>query len=418
MSLRPLSAASLLLLACSADPALTTTTTGESSGEPGSSSSTTATTATAPTTTGAPDPTTSAGGVSDGQTTGTSGGVVTGTSTDATTTTTTGSTTADPGTSTSTGSDGTGTTGDTGDTGDTSDLTLEHMQVKGTHNSYHLKPLVPFDKSHDYSHVPLDQQLESQGVRAFELDVHKGLATFEVYHITVIDAVSTCDTFGGCLGTIKGWSDAHPQHLPITIWVEIKDSTGGSTIGANDLDKLDDTIRGVFPDDKLLTPDDIQGAFPSVRDALAGDGWPTIDSVRGQVLFVLLNVDDVHASNYTLDYTTLAGRAMFARATPQQFDLPWAAIAKLGAGDAADIAAAHDARLLIATNVCGAGEADDACFMTLDTARSAGIHMLKDDFPAKVGNKTYWMDFPDGNPARCNPVTAPPECSSVALEDL
>lgn len=415
MSLRPLSAAaSLLLLACSADPALTTSTTSESSGEPGSSSSTAATAATAPTTTGAPDPSTSAGSVSDGQTTGTSGGALTGTSTDASTSTSSG-TSDDPGTSTSTGTTA-GTS--TGDTGDTSDLTLEHMQVKGTHNSYHVKPLVPFDKSHDYSHVPLDQQLESQGVRAFELDVHKGLATFEVYHITVIDAVSTCDTFGGCLGTIKGWSDAHPQHLPITIWIEIKDSTGGATIGASDLDKLDDTIRGVFPDDKLLTPDDIQGAFPSVRDALVGDGWPTIDSVRGQVLFVLLNVDDVHASNYTLDYTTLAGRAMFARATPQQFDLPWAAIAKLGAGDAADIAAAHDARLLIATNVCGAGEADDACFAALDTASAAGIHMLKDDFPAKVGNKTYWMDFPDGNPARCNPVTAPPECSSAALEDL
>lgn len=408
MSPRPLLAASLLLLACSADPAQPGTG-GESSGSP--DTGTTSTGASAPTTTGAPDPSTGAGSASDGQTTGTSTGALTSTGTDASSTTTT------TGTSTST-TDDPGTTGTTGTTGDVDGLTLEHMQVKGTHNSYHVKPLVPFDKSHDYSHVALDVQLESQGVRAFELDVHKGLATFEVYHISVIDAVSTCDIFGGCLGTIKGWSDAHPQHLPITIWIEIKDQTGGSTITASDLDKLDDTIRGVFPADKLLTPDDIQGAFPSVRDALMTEGWPSIDSVRGQVLFVLLNVDDEHASDYTLGYTTLAGRAMFARATPQQFALPWAAIAKLGAGDAADIAAAHDAHMLVATNVCGAGEADDACFMTLDTAKSAGIHMLKDDFPAKVGNKTYWMDFPDGNPARCNPVTAPPECSSVALEDL
>jgi hypothetical protein len=44
--------------------------------------------------------------------------------------------------------------------------------------------------------------------------------------------------------------------------------------------------------------------------------------------------------------------------------------------------------------------------------------MLKDDFPAAVPNKAYWMDLPDGNPARCNPVTAPPDCNSVALEDL
>lgn len=412
MRLRPLPvAASLLLqllLACGADPALTTTSDGSGS-EPGTTTSTTAapTTSTSTSTT-TNDLSTSAGSVSDSQTTGTS-------TTDASTSTST-STTDEPGTTTDVASTSTSTTDNT--TGEASPLTLEHMQVKGTHNSYHVKPLVPFDKSHDYSHVPLDQQLESQGVRAFELDVHKGLGTFEVYHITVIDAVSTCDTFGGCLGTIKGWSDAHPQHLPITIWIEIKDQTGGSTIGASDLDGLDTTIRGVFPEDKLLTPDDIQGAFPSVQDALTSEGWPSIDSVRGQVLFVLLNVDDVHASDYTANYTTLAGRAMFARVTPAQFALPWAAIAKLGAGDAADIAAAHAAHLLIATNVCGAGEPDDTCFTTLDTAKSAGIHMMKDDFPAKVGNKTYWMDLPDGNPARCNPVTAPPECSSVALEDL
>lgn len=292
------------------------------------------------------------------------------------------------------------------------------MQVKGTHNSYHLKPLIAFDKSHDYSHVPLDEQLESQGVRAFELDLHKGLGGFEVYHITVIDAVSTCETFGGCLGVIRTWSNAHPQHLPITVWIEIKDQTGGSAIGVDDLDDLDEVVRGAFPDDKLLTPDDVQGAHASLQDALAGDGWPTIDSVRGQVMFVLLNVDEAHASDYTAGYTTLQGRAMFARVTPQQFDLPWAAIAKLGADDAADIAAAHAAHLLIATNVCGAGEADDACFTTLDTARAAGIHMLKDDFPAELANKAYWLDFPDGNPARCNPVTAPAECSSALLEDL
>ena len=415
MHVRSLPAASLLLplsLACGADPALTGAA-GDSSGDAGTTSASTSTSSTTAPTTTSPTATT-AGSASAGQTTSST------------------STTDTPGTTT-TGPDGTTTTGDASTdaasttdtsttdastTGAASELTLEHIQVKGTHNSYHLKPLIPFDKSHDYSHAPLDEQLESQGVRAFELDVHKGLGGLEVYHITVIDAVSTCDTFGGCLGVIKGWSDAHPQHLPITVWIEIKDQTGGSAIGAGDLDGLDDVVRGVFPADKLLTPDDIQGDHASVQDALAGDGWPLIDSVRGQVLFVLLNVEDTHAANYTANYTTLAGRAMFARATPKQFNLPWAAIAKLGAGDAADITAAHAAHLLIATNVCGAGEADDACFATLDTAKAAGIHMLKDDFPAAVPNKAYWMDLPDGNPARCNPVTAPPDCSSVALEDL
>ena len=327
---------------------------------------------------------------------------------------TTGTAPVDPSTSTGVAA----TTGETSDGGAAPALTLAHVQVKGTHNSYHLEPLLPVDASHAYSHLPLAQQLESQGVRAFELDVHQGLGGFEVYHITLIDPDTTCDTLQGCLGEIDGWSSAHPQHLPIVVWIEIKDSTGGFPIDAGDLDDLDDTIRGALPPERLFTPDDLQGERPSVREALAIDGWPMLTAMRGQVLVVLLNVDDGHADDYTAGHTTLAGRAMFARATPAQFAMPWAAIAKLGIGDDADIAAAHAARLLIATNVCSADQADDVCVARLAAAGAAGIHMLKDDFPGPLRGKTYFLDLPDGNPARCNPVTAPPGCTSVALEAL
>lgn len=296
-------------------------------------------------------------------------------------------------------------------------LTLEHAQFKGTHNSYHQKPLIPFDPSHNYSHAPLADQLAAQGVRAFELDVHEGFNGFEVYHIAVIDDVASCDTLTGCLGEIKIWSLAHPQHLPVVVWIELKDSTGGTPIDAGDLDTLDAKIRGVLDEGHLFTPDDLKGDAPSVRDALA-DGWPALASMRGRVLVVLLNVDDDRAEAYTSGYQHLDGRAMFVRATPAQFAMPWTAIAKLGADEHAAVAAAHAAHLLIATNTCGAGESDAECSADLAAAEAAGIHMLKDDFPAKVDGKGYWLDLPDGNPARCNPVTAPPDCTSVALEDL
>lgn len=292
------------------------------------------------------------------------------------------------------------------------------MQVKGTHNSYHVEPLLPFDPSHEYSHAPLDIQLGQQGVRAFELDVHKGIGEFEVYHITVIDSSATCTDIPECLGIVRDWSLAHPGHLPIVVWIEIKDSTGGLPIGASDLDALDDTIREVLPPEQLFTPDDLQAGHPSVRAALEADGWPTLGQLRGQLLMVLLNVEDGHAENYTDGFTSLAGRAMFARATPNQFSAGWAAIAKLGVDQDGPIAAAHAASMLIATNVCGAGDADAACAAKAELARAAGIHMLKDDFPAPVDGMGYFLDFADGNPARCNPVTAPPECTSVALEDL
>jgi hypothetical protein len=395
-----------LLLACNAAPL---------EGETGAAGSTSSgsTGAAAPTGSTAPVPGDSSTG--DPPTGGSDSlGGTTGTTTGAATTT------GAPDPTTDTGDPGTGgtSTGDDTTGGPAPVLTLDHMQVKGTHNSYHVEPLVPFDASHEYSHKPLSEQLEDQGVRAFELDVHEGVSGFEVYHISVIDAEGTCDTLKGCLGEIHSWSVAHPLHLPIVVWIEVKDSTGGFPIDAADLDKLDDAIRGVLPPGQLFTPDDLQGGHASVRAALETDGWPAIDAVRGQVIVVLLNVDDDHAKNYTANYTTLAGRAMFARATPAQFAAPWAAIAKLGVGDPADITAAHAARLLIATNVCGAGEDDDACIARLAEAKAAGIHMLKDDFPGPIDGKPYFLDFPDGNPARCNPVTAPPGCTSAALEDL
>ncbi len=62
------------------------------------------------------------------------------------------------------------------------------MQVKGTHNSYHIagvdtiKPLA-------YTHVPLDVQFRTQGVRKIELDTHLNYKTniFEVYHLGTIE---------------------------------------------------------------------------------------------------------------------------------------------------------------------------------------------------------------------------------------
>ena len=106
------------------------------------------------------------------------------------------------------------------------------------------------------------------------------------------------------------------------------------------------------------------------------------------------------------------------RADSDQLELPWAAIAKLGIGESDAIATAHAGNLLIATNVCGAGDSDDECFAARQQAMDEGFHMLKDDFPAPVEDREYWLDFPDGSPVRCNPVTAPPECTAEGLEAL
>ena len=63
------------------------------------------------------------------------------------------------------------------------ELRLHHVQVRGTHNSYHVEPETVIHPSHAYSHAPLDVQLETQGVRTFELDLHRMGDTFDVFHL-------------------------------------------------------------------------------------------------------------------------------------------------------------------------------------------------------------------------------------------
>jgi len=50
-------------------------------------------------------------------------------------------------------------------------LKINHIQVKGTHNSYHIKPFGPTARAYEYTHEPLDVQAGEFDVRQFELDV-------------------------------------------------------------------------------------------------------------------------------------------------------------------------------------------------------------------------------------------------------
>ena len=79
---------------------------------------------------------------------------------------------------------------------------------------------------------------------------------FKVLHVQDVDFKSTCLTFVDCLTTVRTWSKAHPQHLPIAILVEAKDDpvidplkmgfVQPPPLTAADFDALDAEIRSVF----------------------------------------------------------------------------------------------------------------------------------------------------------------------------
>jgi len=299
-------------------------------------------------------------------------------------------------------------------------LRLNDVQARGTHNSYHVQPENPVDASHFYTHAPLDEQLQEQGVRQFELDVHyRTDVGFEVFHLPGFDEVSTCRLFIDCLQTIKGWSDANPYHIPIMIWIEPKDEIDAIVpdleMIAGHYDELDAEIWTVFPAWQVITPDDIRGDHDTLPDALAADGWPTLGEIRGRVLFAMLDSGE-HREAYVGDTGNLAGRAMFVDAS-EPTD-PFAATFKMdnAQGDATEIGENIALGFLITGNADGADGSDADNTARRDATLAAGTHFVATDHPVDEGG--YFLDIPGGSPARCNPLTTDATCTSDDIERL
>ena len=296
-------------------------------------------------------------------------------------------------------------------------LSVHHLQAKGTHNSYHLA--VPGAPSYlDYSHAPLREQLEDQGVRQFELDVHWSArdGQFRVWHEPG-DERSTCATFIGCLLELRDWSDEHPWHHLLMVAVELKGDD--AAVDEALLERLDGELDAVWSASRRLSPDELLGDAPSLVDAVTTRGWPSLDETRGEVLFVLWNTGRKRAL-YSRDGVSLSGRAMFVRGA---YGSPVAVV--LGV----DNPLGHEAliRTALARGFLVRVRADRAVWEPLfhwtlrrDRALSLGATWVVTDFPAPESGAARGLDYhvviPGGAPSRCNPITAPAGCRSEQIE--
>lgn len=343
------------------------------------------------------------------------------------------------------------------------ELRLNHLQVIGTHNSYHVEPrpelmerllqrLGSLATGLQYSHPPLPVQFSEQGVRQIELDVfadpegglfdHRvGLRLigqdpnadipelyqpgFKVLHVQDIDFESTCWTLVSCLRQVKAWSDAHPLHMPIMILIEAKDEpipvAGAAVpipIGAVELDALDAEIRSVFPPEQLITPDDVRGDRESLRDAVQNVGWPTLAQSRGKVLFCLDNGGVVRDA-YLAGHPSLRGRILFVSALPER---PEAGFLKLNdpIGDFEDIRSAVAQGFVVRTRAdADTVEARSGNAEPRDSALASGAQWVSTDYPVPDTrwNHGYVAAIPGGTPGRCNPVSAPSHCRPTDIEN-
>jgi len=328
-------------------------------------------------------------------------------------------------------------------------LRLHQTQVLGTHNSYRsalhptvLEAIRSVDPAAalglEYEHRPLTEQFDDLGIRQVELDVYAdpqggkfadpavpaslGVADpadprmsepgFKVIHQADIDTRTTCPTLVVCLQEIDDWSRAHPAHVPIMVLIEMKDAT----VDAATFDALDAEIRTVFEPERLVTPDDVRGDHETLGEAVRADGWPVLGAVRGKVVFALDNAGlrDVYRSGHP----SLEGRVLFTASAPGE---PDAAFAKLNnpIDDAAAIAAAVDANMLVRTRADAdtiQARANDTTMR--DAALASGAHFISTDYAEPDPDfSPYRVVIPGGTPGRCNPVTAPRDCSPTDVED-
>lgn len=343
---------------------------------------------------------------------------------------------------------------------------LNEVQVVGSHNSYHLAAspeetavrrsfIGDADDLMQYAHVPLDQQLEEQKVRQFELDVFRddaggkyatpllrsvaGHGAYDpamsqpgtkVLHVQDVDYRSNCLSLVSCLTTIEAWSDANPDHLPVAILLELKDDQvpiSGFPFVVPDpwttaaMDALDAEIRSVVGEDDMITPDDIRGDAATLEDAVLDTGWPTLGASRGQVMFLMDNGGG-YRSSYLAGHPSLEGRVLFTNAEPGQAD---AAFVKVNdsRGNVARIQdLVADGYVVRTRSDAETVEAREGDTTARDAAFESGAQWVSTDYPvpeyAEPFGTGFVVEIPGGTVARCNPVNGPEGCVSADLEDL
>lgn len=295
---------------------------------------------------------------------------------------------------------------------------INQIQVKGTHNSYHIYEETPLP-IFGGDLAPLDVQAKEQGVRQFEIDVHydpdRG---FVVYHTIYGDAGSNCEYLSDCLALLKTWSDRHPGHHVLFIFIEPKDDMDPLQM-LDKSEQLDDLILLHWPMERLIRPDDLRGGHATLRAAIEADGWPSLAAGRDKSIFFYFDSDQ-YRDAYLDNRPNAEGRVMFPR-SDKQVDSPIGAFVNFDdpKADSDRILQFAQAGFLIRTRTDVASqEPSVGDYTRIDAALASAAQMISTDYPIWSELYDYVFDIPDGKPSRCNPHLAPAACRASDVENL
>ena len=354
---------------------------------------------------------------------------------------------------------------------DVNSLKLNEIQIIGSHNSYHITPsegmlaligsfMQELAASMDYTHLPLDEQFTTYGIRQIELDIYpdpegglfanrlgnaflglpvaSGIAAldtpgYKILHFPDVDFETHYITFRAALRSVKQWSEANPLHLPILILVEVKDEGIGDLISilsgftdplpidAEMMDELDEEIRDVFGEDlqNVITPDVVRGERETLEDAVLEDGWPTLGESRGKVLFALDNGGEVR-DLYLENHPSLEGRILFTDSEPGS---PEAGFLKMNTPTNEIESRVMEGYLVRTRSDTETEEARTGETARRDSALASGAQFISTDYyrpDPRYEESDDWTDYsvqlPGGVVARINPVIGSEEFEGMDLE--
>lgn len=273
----------------------------------------------------------------------------------------------------------------------------------GTHNSYQ-KECVPARQKlfEDASTVTfglvkaekakfsadyLTDQL-NLGIRSVELDVETvvkdGEVSFVCSHAPVLDMPTHCYNFALALKEIKLWSDANPNHLPVTIIIEPKKvfipDKNMRYFTCNYANILGEQAKEIFGE-TLITPADMMGSHPSLEEMREADDWMTLDETRGHVMLLLH--DTTVTDEYIAQDKSIKTQAMFPMLRYDSRDKDYASFLLIN--KAKDIQSQADEvlgkKLIVRTRSDNFGSYKES---ESQIALTSGAQIVSTDYPPKA----------------------------------
>lgn len=287
-----------------------------------------------------------------------------------------------------------------------------------THNSYQLESVPAYQKIYRdietvsfglfngdaplYCSDTLTEQFNI-GVRSIELDIETVVdgdnVSFVCSHSPLLDMTSSCYNFELALEEIKMWSDANPEHLPITVIIEPKKvfipDDGMRFFNLEYVNQLDELLREVLGE-KLITPAEMMGEHSSLKEMREADDWMLLEKAAGRVA-VLLH-DTTVTEKYIEQDESIKTQAMFPMLRYEDRYESYASF--LIVNEPEDIEKysnelIYEKNLIVRTRVDTFGSYnEDDRRLTLES----GAQILSTDYPPKADmtGVDYYVDFEPG----------------------